>query len=78
MSDTEIKGKKPSSYAKCAICKKPLQGVSRKNLRKLSISEKRPSRMFGGNLCSSCTREKLKERIRKETGERRLAKAISS
>jgi len=79
METVEAKRKKLGKYAHCAICKKQLHGVPRKKLRKLSKSEKKPSRIFGGYLCSSCSREKLKERIRSEKmGEGRLAEAISS
>jgi large subunit ribosomal protein L34e len=53
-------------YPKCAICKKVLHGLPRLNkFRKLSKSEKRVSRIFGGYLCSKCTREVLKESARK-------------
>lgn len=79
METVEGKRKKLGKYAHCAICKKQLHGVPRKNHRKLSKSEKKPNRIFGGYLCSSCSREKLKEKIRSEKiGERRVAKAISS
>jgi large subunit ribosomal protein L34e len=53
-------------YPKCAICKKVLHGLPRLNkFRKLSKSKKRVSRIFGGYLCSKCTREVLKEKVRK-------------
>lgn len=45
----------------CANCKKPLHGVPRV-LVKLAKSEKGPSRPFGGNLCSGCTRQVLRAR----------------
>ena len=41
--------KRKPSKAKCAICKKPLHGVPRERpaeLRKLSKTEKRPSRPY--------------------------------
>jgi len=47
----------------CANCKKPLRGVS--NARKSSKSEKIPSRIYGGCLCSGCTKEILREKARK-------------
>ena len=49
---------------KCAICKKELHGIPRKlpsKFRNLPKSKKVISRPFGGNLCSSCSREKIKE-----------------
>jgi len=47
----------------CANCKKPLRGIS--NTRKLSKTEKIPSRIYGGYLCSGCTKEILREKARK-------------
>lgn len=47
----------------CANCKKPLRGVA--NIRKLSKTEKIPSRIYGGYLCSGCTKEILREKARK-------------
>ena len=63
---TVTKRKKPK-IAKCSICKMPLHGVPREipsRIKKLSLSEKRPNRPYGGNLCSSCARELLKEKAR--------------
>lgn len=60
--------KKKPSPAKCAICKKPLKGVPRvisSKLKRIPKSEKRPNRPYGGNLCSSCMREKIKEKLYK-------------
>jgi len=34
-------------------------------MKKMAKSMKVPSRMFGGNLCPSCARERLKEMARK-------------
>jgi len=51
---------------KCAICKKPLQGVPRLNptdLRKLAKTKRRPERPYGGNLCSSCMRDLLRKNL---------------
>jgi len=59
--------KRKPSKAKCAICKKPLHGVPRERptkLRKLSKTEKRPSRPYGGYLCAKCLREVIKEKAR--------------
>jgi len=61
--------RKKVKAAKCAICKKPLHGVPRKQpveLRKLAKSEKRPERAYGGYLCSKCSRELLREKIREK------------
>jgi large subunit ribosomal protein L34e len=55
--------RKPS-VAKCAKCKKPLKGMARKRvskLKKIAGSMRKPSRPYGGNLCSGCTREVIKE-----------------
>lgn len=60
------KRKKPK-IAKCAVCKKPLHGVPREipsKMRKLALSQKRPNRPYGGNLCSKCMRELFKEKAR--------------
>jgi len=63
---THYKKKKPGK-ARCARCGKPLQGVPRKNpaeLKKLSKTEKRPERPYGGNLCSECMRKVFREKVR--------------
>ena len=59
--------KRKPSPARCAVCGKILHGVPRERpsiLRKISKSKKAPSRPYGGNLCSSCAREKVKEKVR--------------
>lgn len=51
--------KKKTAKHKCAICKELLHGTPRGSLveiRKLSKTERRPSRPFGGQLCSRCSR----------------------
>jgi len=61
-----FKKKKPK-VAKCAKCKKPLHGVPRltpDEIKKLSKTEKRPERPFGGHLCPACSRKLFKERAR--------------
>ncbi|MBI2545346.1 MAG: 50S ribosomal protein L34e [Candidatus Aenigmarchaeota archaeon] len=55
--------KERNSPALCANCKKQLHGVPRASV-KLSKSEKIPNRPFGGNLCSNCSRQVLRERAR--------------
>jgi len=49
-------------YAHCATCDRPLPGVPRGTtveIRRLKKSERRPSRPYGGQLCSPCLRRKL-------------------
>lgn len=68
----KIKKKKPKAAA-CAVCKKPLHGVPRKHpvqLKKLAKTERRPERAYGGYLCSSCSRELFREKIREKNWER--------
>lgn len=55
------------SKAHCGGCGGKLAGVARgrpSQLNKLSKTEKRPERPFGGVLCSSCMRTRLKARVR--------------
>jgi large subunit ribosomal protein L34e len=64
---THYRKKKPSP-PKCAVCKKPLKGVPRvipSKLKRIPKSEKRPNRPYGGNLCSSCMRKEIKEKLYK-------------
>ena len=59
--------KRDPSPAKCGRCKRALHGIARERpaaLKKLPKTRKNTSRVFGGNLCSSCTKEVLKERAR--------------
>ncbi|MBS3052019.1 MAG: 50S ribosomal protein L34e [Candidatus Aenigmarchaeota archaeon] len=54
------------SAMKCAKCKKPLHGVGRylsKQWKKLSKTEKRPERPYGGQLCSACMRQVFREKV---------------
>jgi large subunit ribosomal protein L34e len=58
--------RRKNAAAKCAVCKKPLSGVPLGRdswIAKLSKTEKRPERPFGGNLCSSCARREMKKRL---------------
>lgn len=60
------KREKPA-LAKCANCKKPLQGVPKlvsSQMRKLAKTKRRPEKPYGGYLCTSCSRELFRERIR--------------
>ncbi len=66
-SVTHYLRRKPSP-ARCAVCGRPLHGVASERaakMKKMAKSMKVPSRMFGGNLCPSCARERLKEMARK-------------
>jgi large subunit ribosomal protein L34e len=52
---------------KCAICKRPLHGMKKLHqieIKKLSKTERKPERAYGGYLCSSCAREKFREKVR--------------
>jgi large subunit ribosomal protein L34e len=47
----------------CGVCGAILQGIkhsSQKGLNKLSKTQRRPERAFGGVLCSKCSRERIK------------------
>jgi len=60
--------KSKSGFAECARCGRRLHGVSRGRvgeIRKLSKTEKRPERPYGGYYCSKCSREIFKDRVRK-------------
>jgi len=60
--------RKPSK-AKCKECGAVLAGVANERpskMGKLSKTEKRPSRPFGGVLCSKCTRAHIIEKARSE------------
>jgi large subunit ribosomal protein L34e len=53
--------------ASCSKCGVKLKGVPRlrKNqLKKIGKTEKRPSRAYGGVLCSKCSRELIKQKAR--------------
>lgn len=55
--------RKKANAHKCAECKKPLPGMprgSRVEIRRLSKTQRRPERPYGGQLCSPCTRRKFK------------------
>lgn len=62
--------RKPSR-ATCALCEEKLNAVPKRKgveLKKLSKTERRPERKFGGVLCASCTRAIIKFKTRLETG----------
>ncbi len=53
---------------KCGTCGKPLAGILRENdskMRSSAKSKKRPTRMYGGSLCPTCSRKEIKKRARK-------------
>jgi len=53
---------KVAGHPKCAECKAVLHGTAkgvRNQVKKMKRSERTPSRVFGGNLCSSCTRRRI-------------------
>lgn len=55
--------RKPNA-AKCGTCGDVLKGVARAlPSKKLTKSQKSPSRPYGGNLCSKCTRNVIKKEI---------------
>ncbi len=61
--------KRRPSQAKCAICGGLLHGVASERgdrMKKMAKSKKVPSRMFGGNLCPSCTKNMLKKKVREK------------
>ncbi|MBT3582876.1 50S ribosomal protein L34e [Candidatus Woesearchaeota archaeon] len=56
---THTKPKK-TGYHECALCHGILHGTPRGTvvqIRKMKKSERRPTRPFGGQLCSKCTRK---------------------
>lgn len=59
--------KKKPKRAVCAKCKKPLHGVAgglTSRVRSLAKSKKKPSRPYGGQLCSKCAKQEIKNRLR--------------
>ncbi len=61
-------GLRPPKKAHCATCGAVLSGVARARpakLRKMSKSQKVPSRIFAGMLCSPCSRRAIIEKARK-------------
>jgi len=59
------KKEEPSS-AICAECKKHLHGVasgSFTDVKNAPRSKKKPTRLYGGNLCAACTKNKISQEI---------------
>ena len=64
--DTHFKREKIGASC-CSRCGQMLLGVPRlasSKLRKLSASQRRVERMYGGRLCHSCIRDLLKQAVR--------------
>ena len=64
-SKNVYKRRKPSNTS-CSSCGNKLSGVPRDrvaNVRKLSMTKRKPKRMFGGKLCSKCSRKTIKNRL---------------
>ena len=60
------KKRKPKS-AHCSNCGSVLKGVPRERpykMRKISKTKKRPERPYGGVLCSKCTKELIRAKVR--------------
>ena len=56
--------KRNPSPAVCSACKRRLGGVPQarqKRMQKTPKTKKRPERFFGGVLCPSCTKTRIKE-----------------
>lgn len=52
--------------AKCAKCGDTLKGIARerpKKMQNMPKSQKTVSRPYGGNMCSRCTRQTIKDSI---------------
>ncbi len=66
---------KPSKH-KCAICGNELFGVPHgktpSQVRKLSKSERRPERVFGGVLCSNCARKVIELAVYVKSGAKKI------
>jgi len=59
--------KKKTAPARCWMCGTLLAGVPRvrpSELARIPRSSRRPNRPYGGNLCSRCSRQLIKERAR--------------
>jgi large subunit ribosomal protein L34e len=59
--------KRKPKKKRCSGCGKILSGVLSDRpykMRNTAKTKKRPSRAYGGVLCSRCSREKIKERVR--------------
>lgn len=60
-----VKRRKKPTVARCAVCGAALQGMPRlepSKLRKVTKTRRRPSRPYGGYLCTRCMRELFKKK----------------
>lgn len=60
--------KRKPKLSHCGNCDAVLKGIPRERpykMRTMNKSQKRPERMFGGNLCSKCARREIIKRNRK-------------
>ena len=58
---------RPANLNSCANCKTALKGIKKMRgykFKSISKSEKKVNRPYGGNLCSKCMREKIKNIVR--------------
>jgi len=62
-----VKARKKTSKRTCIICKSLLHGVphgkTKAQIARLSKSEKKPSVLFGGILCTACRRQVMDEAV---------------
>jgi len=66
VTKTHYKRRKPGK-AKCGKCGAVLKGVPRERslkMKKMPRTKKRPERIYGGNLCSKCTKLLIIEKAR--------------
>lgn len=64
----QYKRRKPSK-AKCAGCGAVLPGTARalpRKMQNMPKTKKRPTRPYGGVLCTKCTRNKIKQKARQK------------
>jgi len=61
--------KRKESKQQCGSCGAVLKGIPRVKISKLSKTQRRPERPYGGVLCSKCTRKKMVEKALKLKGE---------
>lgn len=53
----------------CGDCGAVLKGIPRVSICKLTKTQRRPERPYGGVLCSKCTRKKMVQKALKLKGE---------
>ncbi|MBI4010309.1 MAG: 50S ribosomal protein L34e [Candidatus Aenigmarchaeota archaeon] len=60
-------GRRKIGINRCANCKAELHGMPRMHAAaagKLSKTERRPTRIYGGYLCGNCTKDLFREKAR--------------